>query len=486
MPKEEIKLKIHGHSCLEIRDSSTRIIFDPWLNGSAYWRSWWNFPEPYPFECFLEEISQAKNIYVYITHLHWDHFHAPTLKKIIKTNPSIKFLIPRVPEPRLKNDLISILGKKTYIIEINHSKKFNLSKSIYIQPFLSGPVLTDSAVLIKCNNDYILNLNDSKQQSLMIKQIKSFYLDGKLKIMLRSHSSANSRICQYNLDGSIKTNTEKEKDDYSRDFLEAARIFKPELSIPFASNMCYLHKDTYKYNSYSNTSDQLECFYKNTKEYKDINLKLLLPCESITLQSMEIDKDKNRRFQLYSNREEALKLYRSKYFNKINKAELFQSDNEFSEKLFNQYFTYIFSSLPFFLRSLVKGKVAFVENKEINCPKIFIIDMAKAKIIFGANNYNDCLTVIIIRPGVLNSALAQKNFNSLGISKLLEIRTSSSKQYNLFSLLCIAVEIGTLPTLSFKQMYRSFTIWITRWREFVDYLMIIFKFKSIIGNYKSR
>ena len=104
---EEYYLKIHGHSCLELKAQNTAILFDPWLNGSAYWRSWWNFPEPESLDEIIKSLSKCNQIYIYITHLHWDHFHGPTLRKIYKELPNSKFLISRVPEKRLKNDLIA-------------------------------------------------------------------------------------------------------------------------------------------------------------------------------------------------------------------------------------------------------------------------------------------------------------------------------------------------------------------------------------------
>ena len=80
-------IKVHGHSCLEFRSNETCIIFDPWLSSSAYWRSWWNFPGQPPLSLLLR-IFLAVMRYLFLTHLHWDHFHGPTLKKYIS-----KFLI---------------------------------------------------------------------------------------------------------------------------------------------------------------------------------------------------------------------------------------------------------------------------------------------------------------------------------------------------------------------------------------------------------
>ena len=110
----------------------------------------------------------------------------------------------------------------------------------------------------------------------------------------------------------------------------------------------------------------------------------------------------------------------------------------------------------------------------------FIVDIFRKKVIFNNSKIEDCHTVIYVKPGVLNSALAPKNLNSLGISKLLDIHTSSIKKYNLFFMLCIAVEIGTIPFISPNQFFRSLKIWIRRWREIIDYALILLKIKKLI------
>ena len=39
-----MKFTVIGHACLFIETSGERILVDPWLAGSCYWRSWWHFP----------------------------------------------------------------------------------------------------------------------------------------------------------------------------------------------------------------------------------------------------------------------------------------------------------------------------------------------------------------------------------------------------------------------------------------------------------
>ena len=192
------ELHIHGHSCLEIRKNNFSLVCDPWLVGSAYWRSWWNFPESKNLDSLLKIWSKQKNLYIYITHLHWDHFHGPTIRKIKDYCKSVKFIIPKTPEIRLKKDLESLIGNKS-IYEIRHAEKLKLDDKLSILSFQFGPFFADSILSINSPEFSILNINDAKIMDLSLKHLLSII--PKPKYVLRSHSSANPRCCFRDLDG---------------------------------------------------------------------------------------------------------------------------------------------------------------------------------------------------------------------------------------------------------------------------------------------
>src|SRR5919106_1045798 len=74
-----MKFTVIGHACLFIETGSERILVDPWLSGSCYWRSWWHFP---PNMAIRQEVLEPE--YVYLSHHHFDHFHYPSLRRISK------------------------------------------------------------------------------------------------------------------------------------------------------------------------------------------------------------------------------------------------------------------------------------------------------------------------------------------------------------------------------------------------------------------
>jgi len=243
--------------------------------------------------------------------------------------------------------------------------------------------------------------------------------------------------------------------------------------------MCYLHKDSIKYNKHSNTSDLLYKYHLSSKKYSAINLKLVLPGEKIDLNTFKISQNTNSRNQLLSSRKGEILKYRDKYINKLKKAEVSQDNCQFSNRNTINYFKEIFKKLPIFIRIFCRGKIAFMEKNNNPKPNYFVVDMIRKRITFNQHDIDECHTIIKVSPGVLNNAFANRNLNSLGISKLLCIQTSSIKQYNLFFSLCISAEIGSLPFISINQFFRSLSIWIRRWREILNYIIIILRLEKI-------
>ncbi len=42
---KEFKFTIIGHASVYLEMDDVRLLIDPWIIGSCYWRSWWNYPK---------------------------------------------------------------------------------------------------------------------------------------------------------------------------------------------------------------------------------------------------------------------------------------------------------------------------------------------------------------------------------------------------------------------------------------------------------
>ena len=246
-----MKFAIHGHACLEVITADKSLICDPWLVGSTYWRSWWNYPPLKP-----DVLNQINPDYIYITHIHWDHFHGPTLRKI---GIDKTIIIPKTPELRIVNDLKK-MGFKN-IIECEHGQKVELGNNFALTSYQFMPIITDSVAVIEAENQVIFNCNDAKIMGLPLSQILQRY--PRIDFLLRSHSSANSRVCYEIIDEGGRHIDDINK--YSQEFAAFAKAVGSRYAIPFASNQCYLHPETIKFNKYNNYAHKVREYFRLNK-----------------------------------------------------------------------------------------------------------------------------------------------------------------------------------------------------------------------------
>lgn len=76
-----LKLSLHSHATLELTYKNKSVLFDPWLEGPAYYGSWHLHPKP------RIKASAIKADAIIISHPHPDHFHMPTLELMHKQTP---------------------------------------------------------------------------------------------------------------------------------------------------------------------------------------------------------------------------------------------------------------------------------------------------------------------------------------------------------------------------------------------------------------
>ena len=118
-----MKFKIISHASMHILHDKIELLTDPWITGSSYWRSWWNYP---PVR--KKDYQNISPDYIILTHIHWDHFHSPTLKFYGKDK---KIIIPYDRYSRTKDDLFR-LGFKN-IIEIRNKRTLNLDSDLKVE-----------------------------------------------------------------------------------------------------------------------------------------------------------------------------------------------------------------------------------------------------------------------------------------------------------------------------------------------------------------
>ena len=106
-------------ACVIVETAGLKIICDPWLTGETYYGSWSIYPPLQIAENTLEDIDL-----IYISHIHPDHLHGPSLDKINKDAP---VLIHSFEEKFVKFKLEK-MGRK--VIELKHGEKYDCGNGV--------------------------------------------------------------------------------------------------------------------------------------------------------------------------------------------------------------------------------------------------------------------------------------------------------------------------------------------------------------------
>jgi UDP-MurNAc hydroxylase len=135
------------------------LISDPWIVSECN-QTW------YPFPAIPEEkqkkILSAKYDYLYISHLHEDHLHAPTLGHF---NKEVRVLIAKMDTPHLKNKIIA-LGFKN-ITEVEEWKKTKIDRlEVAVFTDFNGSWVGDHDQELMYNLDTSLWVWDENGQSV--------------------------------------------------------------------------------------------------------------------------------------------------------------------------------------------------------------------------------------------------------------------------------------------------------------------------------
>lgn len=295
-----MELQILSHAGLRVTCSGKTLLVDPWLVGSCYWRSWWNYP---PVDPALYEGLRPDAIY--LTHLHWDHFHGPSLRKFPRET---RILCPRGHDDRMRRDLTQ-MGFK-HVEELRHGVEVALGPGFTLTPYEFNPAL-DSAVVIEGDGVTVLDANDAKLMGGPLRQVLRRH--PRIDFALRSHSSANGRLCIDVVDGPP---LEAPKDTrYLSAFYRFMALVRPRYAVPFASNHCFLHEEVWPLNDTVTTPLAVRDYWNAQASLPGTELKLMLSGDRWSSETgFDVRSDPD---DLFGRRPEHLRAYRERMAPKL-------------------------------------------------------------------------------------------------------------------------------------------------------------------------
>ncbi len=456
---------ILSHAGLCVEHKGVRIVSDPWLIGSCYWRSWWNFPEPPP--SLVENLNPD---YIYLTHLHWDHFHGASLKKLF--SPNVRILIPKVPTKRMVLDL-NWLGFHN-VTEIPHGGQIQLGEDFTLHSYQLGPGV-DSAMLLQGGGVTLFNCNDCKHFGLPLRQITNKF--PKIDFVLRSNSSASA--IPYCIKGhEIAFPNLRSQQDYVEEFSRFALFVGARYAIPFASNHCFLHKETFQYNKKAVFAEDIPPYYKQLAEayHRKSECVVMVPgsawSQSDGFDIVPFD---------YTQKDAYMQTLLLRHADKLS-AQYEKEENTMADfQLFKTYFEGFLKAIPSLVRKWMMSNIMFRTHDQqgehnwlLNMTTCTVEDASKA---IGRK---DCI-VLETSALILNECARIRMFSTWTPSKRLSIHLPSPahlKQLRLLFQLLDLYEVDIIP-LRKNFSLRSLQNHCLRWREAIELLRLIFKHKVL-------
>jgi UDP-MurNAc hydroxylase len=452
-----VEFQVLSHAGLLIRSRHSALVCDPWLVGSAYWRSWWNYP---PVAKDLVESLHPD--FVYLTHIHWDHFQGVSLRRF---DPATPVFVPKSPSDRRMVDDLTKIGFSG-VIEVAHGESVRLDPGFTITSYHFG-ICPDSVLVAECEGVTVLDANDAKVMGRPLEQILESHAP--VDFVLRSHSSANSRVCYEILDHPCRS--VDDLDAYARDFAAFARATGARHAIPFASNHCYLHDETYRFNDSVTTPEAVAAWCAEDPETPPVTV-MLSGDRWSDEQGFELEPN-----DYFTNRREHLHEYRESQVAKLEAALSREREARFDMVAVERYFSAFVAALPFLLRLAFRDRpVAWVLYAG-DQRTIVETDLYR-KTVRLLDRIDDGIDGIQVHVSlhIMQHCMSADLFSLMPISKRLRFRVTArnirsvellKKTFNLY-------ERGYLPARKTLRM-RFFREWARRWRELFLYAEIILK-----------
>jgi UDP-MurNAc hydroxylase len=451
-----MRFQVLSHAGLRVQARGVELVIDPWLVGSCYWRSWWNYPPVAP-----ELIADLRPDFIYLTHIHWDHFHGVSLRKFPLTTP---VLVPKGHHDRMKRDLLDIGFRD--VRELRHRERVSLG-GLELTSYQFLPSL-DSAAVIEGEGVTLLNANDAKFMGAPLDDLVRRHPP--IDFVFRSHSSANARLCYEVVDA-----PGAELDDesgYIGSFLAFGRRAGARHAIPFASNHCFLHADTFDLNHTVQTPLMVE-ERARSEEPGGPEVVLMLSGDSWSKEGGFSIAPDNRRW--FTERDVRLRAYRDAQQPKLDAFYRKEAAAKVSTGAVEKYFDAFARAIPAPLRRLYRGiPLTYVlrAGDRITC---FEVDLWTGKVrardgVDPANPVFEVHTSAFI----FKQAMGLDLFAHVPISKRVRYRVEKKtlRRMQFLNYLFILYESDWLP-IQDVMWPRFLETWGLRWRELALYGRIV-------------
>jgi len=257
---------------MRIDTAAGSILCDPWVNP-AYFASWFPFPDNSQLD--WETLGRVE--YLYVSHLHRDHFDAAHLRRFVSKKATV--LLPEYPTSELEDELRELGFTSFFKTKTNEVHTLDGGLNIMIQALTSptdGPI-GDSSLWVEHDGVRVLNQNDARPTDLA-----TFAELGHVHAHMLQFSGAIWYPMVYELPEAAKRAFGKQKRD--RQFDRTIRYIddlKASYVFPIAGPPCFLDDELWQFNDIfgdeGNIFPDQQAFADHYAELGRDNAVILLP-----------------------------------------------------------------------------------------------------------------------------------------------------------------------------------------------------------------
>ena len=243
------QLTFVNHACFHIANDDTLLLVDPWLEGAVFNNGWSLLDNATSNAGMVRDLNTRKlNTFIWFSHEHPDHFSISFIKKLKQDFAGkVTLLFQQTKDKRV----LSFLQKNGFeVIECAPGAVIKLDDSLDITvfPYADG----DSYCLIRSGGCNVLNLNDCALTSAAhCRDVKASIapLASKIDFMFTQFGYANWVGNPF--EPGLRRRAAAEK--RARISLQM-QVFKPVLTIPFASFVSFSSIENSYLNDYQNSA----------------------------------------------------------------------------------------------------------------------------------------------------------------------------------------------------------------------------------------
>ena len=382
-----MKFTVIGHACLFIETGAERILVDPWLFGSCYWRSWWHFPPNTELQPELFEPD-----YVYISHHHFDHFHYPSLRRISK---KARVLVPRFGIDVSPGEL-QHLGFEQ-VTELPHGDVLTLPSGTRLASYQYGP--DDSALVVERDGVVLADMNDCKIKGPAVRPMLRTF--GSPTFMFKSHSFAQAYPNCYQMADSADAQL-MTRDDFIETFIDAIRELRPRYAVPFASMVAFLHPESRACNVYAVRSPEVAAAVAASEVAATTSPVLMVPGDSWSADSgftlMQHD--------YFDRQEQWIERLSAEAAPKIAQEEADERSMTLTFEAFERHFVGFLRSLPPVIHLVLRRPMVFLVPSDAR--PYWVLDFRTRRVTRHDTPPPDYAAIVRIGEGILADAI-EKN-----------------------------------------------------------------------------